>query len=662
MEHLTGLNDQQKKAVLQKNGPVLIIAGAGAGKTKTITHRILHLIKEGVEPRSILAVTFTNKAAKEMRDRVMKLLSEDRSLNFPTSSSSFSPQIRNWKLEIRNSPWVSTFHALGVHILKENARLLGIPRHFSILDKSDSMKFIKEAMDQEGIDRKNFEPALIQSLISREKGDAITCAEFEAKASTEYIPQIVAKVWTRYETAIAKEKALDFDDLLLKTARLLKDNLAVREHYQDIWRYIHIDEYQDTNRVQHLIAKYLADKHKNICVVGDMDQLIYGWRGADIKNILGFEKEYPETKIIFLEENYRSTQTILTAANRVIAKNKMRKEKNLFTKNSEGERIGLMEAYDENDEARFVALKCKELIEEKGVSASEIAVLYRANFQSRALEEAMLGNDVPYQVLGIRFFERREVKDIISYLKAALNPEGLSDLKRIINVPPRGLGKVTVIKVFTGQESTLPPTTRAKVAGFKKILEEIKNVALKEKPSQTVKYILRASGMEEEFRKGGNEEAERLENIKELVTFATKYDIYTKPEEGIEHFLEDSALASDQDELMKNKSAVKLMTVHAAKGLEFEYVFITGLENDLFPHKKLNNGGFDERQSEEERRLFYVALTRAKKKLYLSYASVRTIFGSKQVNVPSEFIFDVNDELVEKEERFLGGGKIIYLD
>lgn len=635
----------------------MIIAGAGAGKTKTVTHRILHLIKEGADPKSILAITFTNKAAKEMRDRVEKLLAS----SFQVLASE-NETTRSSNLEARSFPFISTFHALGVHILKENSRLLNIPQHFTILDKSDSLKFIKDAMDQEGIDRKNFDPGLIQNLMSREKGNSVTCSQFEARASTEYIPQIVAKVWTRYETALTKEKALDFDDLLLKTAILLKENQSVREHYQNVWRYIHIDEYQDTNRVQYLIAKYLSEKHRNICVVGDMDQTIYSWRGADIKNILGFEKEYPDAKIIFLEENYRSTQTILTAANRVIAKNKLRKEKNLFTKNGEGEKIGLLEAYDENDEARFVALKCKELIEDKKINPSEIAVLYRANFQSRALEESMLGNDVPYQVLGIRFFERKEVKDVMGYLKAALNPDGLSDIKRIINVPPRGLGKVTILKVFAGQETSLPPKTRKKVADFMKLLTDIKQVALKEKPSQTVKYILRTSGMEEEFRKGGNEEAERLENIKELVTFATKYDIISKPEEGIEHFLEDASLASDQDELMKNKEAVKLMTVHAAKGLEFEYVFITGLESDLFPHRKMDSGKFDDRQNEEERRLFYVALTRAKKKLYLSYASVRTIFGSRQVNVPSEFIFDIDDELVEKEERFEGGGKIIYLD
>ncbi|MSU55552.1 MAG: ATP-dependent DNA helicase PcrA [Candidatus Taylorbacteria bacterium] len=659
MEHLAGLNEQQKSAVLQTEGPVLIIAGAGAGKTKTITHRILHLIKEGVSPRSILAITFTNKAAKEMRDRVSKLLNSQ-----PTTNSlrqEFDPSADNRWSNV-NTPLLSTFHALGVMILKENASILNIPRHFSILDKSDSLKFIKDAMDAEGIDRKNFDPSNIANLISREKGNAVTFREFEAKADTEYIPKIVSSVWKRYEDALAKEKSLDFDDLLLKTAMLLKDNPTVREHYQNTWKYIHIDEYQDTNRVQYLIAKYLGEKNRNLCVVGDIDQTIYSWRGADIKNILGFEKDYPEAKIIFLEENYRSTQTILTAANRVIEKNKFRKEKNLFTKNGEGEKIGLMEAYDENDEARFVAQKAKELIEEKGVSPSEIAVLYRANFQSRALEEGMLNRNVPYQVLGTRFFERKEVKDVIAYLKSSLNPESLSDMKRIINVPPRGLGKVTVLKIFADQEGTLPATTRKKVNDFREILEGIKEIALREKPSQTIKHIIKVSGMEDELRKGGTEDEERLLNLHELVTFATKYDLFEKSEEGIEKFIEEAALASDQDELTKNKSAVKLMTVHAAKGLEFEYVFITGLEDDLFPHKRLSAGKIDERQSEEERRLFYVALTRAKKKLYLSYASVRTIYGSKQINVPSEFVFDIDEELVSKEEKYEGGGKIIYLD
>lgn len=659
MNYLEVLNAEQKAAVLYKDGPILIIAGAGAGKTKTITHRILHLIKEGADPASILAVTFTNKAAKEMRERVIKLLSEDSGLNLPATA--FTGQ-ESFSSNYNRIPMVSTFHSLGVKIIRENSKTLGIPMHFSILDKSDTLKIIKDAMEDVGIDKKNFDPSSIQNLISREKGNGVTFERFLERQDREYVQTIVGKVWKIYEETLNKEKALDFDDLLLKTAMLLRDNAEVRAHYQNTWKYIHIDEYQDTNKVQYMIAKYLADKNKNICVVGDIDQTIYSWRGADIKNILGFEKDYPEAKIVLLEQNYRSTQTILTAANRVIAKNKVRREKNLFTKNGEGEKIGLLEAYDENDEAKFVAIKSKQLIEEHGVSPSEIAVLYRANFQGRALEEGMLGQSVPYQVLGIRFFERKEVKDIIAYLKASLNSDSLSDLKRIINVPARGLGKVTVLKVLAGQEDTLPAATKKKVDDFRKILAEIKDFANKEKPSQTIKFIIKVSGIENVLRTGDSEDTERLENIKELVTFATKYDVYANPEEGILKFLEEAALASDQDELMKGQEAVKLMTVHAAKGLEFEYVFITGLEGDLFPHRRMDSGRPDERQAEEERRLFYVALTRAKKKLYISYTSVRTIFGSKQVNVPSEFVFDIDEELIEKEEPFSGGGKIIYLD
>jgi DNA helicase-2/ATP-dependent DNA helicase PcrA len=472
----------------------------------------------------------------------------------------------------------------------------------------------------------------------------------------------VSQAYTEYEKRLREMSALDFDDLLTYSISLFRTAPQVLEKYQEIFKYIMVDEYQDTNHVQYTITKLLAQKYKNLAVVGDMSQSIYKFRGADIRNIMAFEKDYPTARTFSLEENYRSTQTILTAANRVIAKNKVRREKNLFTKNGEGEKIGVLSAYDENDEAKFVAIRSRQLIEDKGVSPSEIAVLYRANFQGRAIEEAMLNQVVPYQVLGTRFFERKEIKDIIAYLKASLNPESLSDLKRIINVPARGLGKVTVLKVLAGQEDTLPSATRKKVSDFKKILEEIKIISNIEKPSQTIKQIIKLSGIEHELQMGGTDEEERLENIKELVTFATKFDVYENSEEGILKLLEEAALASDQDELMKNREAVKLMTVHAAKGLEFEYVFITGLEEDLFPHKKMDKGKFDERQAEEERRLFYVALTRAKKKLYLSYASVRTIFGSKQVNMPSEFLMDIDEELSEKEETFSGGGKIIYLD
>ncbi|MBU6390501.1 UvrD-helicase domain-containing protein [Patescibacteria group bacterium] len=654
MVYLNELNNEQRRAALETDGPLLIIAGAGAGKTKTITHRICHLIKQGVEPERILAITFTNKAAKEMRERVLRLISKEFSLNLPVSDLSGMASV----------PFVSTFHALGVQLIREHAALLGIPRHFSIADKNDSLKLIKESMTRVGLDSKSFEPGALANLISREKGNAVTLSEYQAKNDGGHMSGLVGEVWQEYERLLINEKSLDFDDLLLKTVLLLKENAAVRQNLERRWRYIHVDEYQDTNRVQYLIARYLAAAHRNICAVGDIDQTIYSWRGADIKNILGFERDYPDAKIIFLEENYRSTEVILAAANRVIAKNKLRREKNLFTKKSGGDKIGLFTAHDENDEARFVALKAKELTEEKGVRPSEIAVLYRANFQGRALEEAMLREEMPYQVLGTRFFERREIKDVLSYIKAALNGELASDLKRIINMPPRGLGKVTVLKLFAGQEKTLTPAVKKKVDDFRKLLTDIKRFALSEKPSQTIKYVLRASGIEEMLTGGGADDRERLDNIKELVTFATKYDSMQNSEEAILKFLEDAALQSDQDELASDNEAVKLMTAHAAKGLEFEYVFITGLETDLFPHRVIDNshGRKTDGADEEERRLFYVALTRAKKKLYLSYASVRTIFGLKQVNLPSEFIFDVPEELIEQEEPFVGGGRVIYLD
>ncbi len=635
MKYLDGLNPHQKEAVMHKDGPLLILAGAGAGKTKTITYRILSLIKEGITPNSILAITFTNKAAKEMRERVDKLIEEDTELNLPIS--------------FNERPFMSTFHSLGVHIIKENAQLIGLTRHFGIFDRNDSKRAVKEAMEERGIDPKQFEPGKILNAISRAKGDMETAGTYGAKAGNQYFQRIVSDVWQGYERVLAKEKALDFDDLLLKTVILLRDNQEVREHYQDVWKYIHIDEYQDTNKVQYSIARLLAQKSRNICVVGDIDQMIYSWRGADIQNILNFEEDYPDAKVVLLEENYRSTQTILTAANRVIEKNKMRRDKRLFTKNGDGEKIGVFTAYDEAEEADFIAEKAGDLIKQ-GVSAREIAVLYRANFQSRVLEEAFLTHSLPHQVLGVRFFERKEVKDILSYLRAALNPDSLTDIKRVINVPARGIGKVTILKVLADQQDTLPAATKKKIDDFYMSLGAIKEKASELKPSETIKFIIKVTGIEEFFKKTSTEEdLERLENIKELVTLATKYD-GLNPVEGIESLLADAALATDQDSLIKNHDAIKLMTVHAAKGLEFDYVFITGLEENLFPHRKMNEDSANA-DTEEERRLFYVALTRARKKLFLSYAGMRTIFGSKQMNVPSEFMIEMDDDLIQPEER-----------
>lgn len=633
-QYLQSLNERQREAVVAKEGPVLILAGAGAGKTKTITHRILHIIKEGAAPESILAITFTNKAAGEMRERVHKLLREDQGLNVPIS--------------FEGTPFVSTFHSLGVHIMRESGSALGIPRRFTIFDRNDSKRAVKEAVEYCDFDPKQLEPGKVLNAISRAKGNMQTVHEYEAGAGNDYFPTIVARIWRRYEKILQDEKALDFDDLLLKTALLLRDNKEVREHYQNIWKYIHIDEYQDTNKVQYYIARLLAEKTRNICVVGDIDQSIYSWRGADISNILSFEEDYPEAKTVILEENYRSTQTILDAANEIIKKNKRRREKHLFTRKGKGEKIGLFGAYDEAEEAYFIAGKAKRLIEE-GVSPREIAVLYRANFQSRVLEEAFISTNVPYQVLGTRFFERKEVKDILSFIRVALNPECLADLKRVINVPARGIGKVTLLKVLSGQREQLSGVIRKKVDDFFTLLERIAAVAAKERPSETVKFVLVASGLEALLKDGTDEDLERLQNIRELVTLATKYDGMS-PEEGIEKLLEDAALASDQDSLQKNEDAIKLMTVHAAKGLEYDYVFIAGLEQDLFPHKRREESGGNHDQ-EEERRLFYVALTRARKKLYLSFAGIRTIFGMRQVNVPSEFVIEIDESLIEPEER-----------
>ncbi len=636
MDVLKGLNEAQKTAVLQKDGPVLIIAGAGAGKTKTITHRILHLIKSGVAPENILAVTFTNKAAKEMGERVNKLLAESRDVQSPFSEPGM--------------PFMSTFHSLGVHILRENGRELGVGRNFAILDDNDSLSLVKEAVKNAGLDPKQFEPRRMKNAISRQKGNLLTAEKYAAESGNQYFPKILSSVWLFYEKLLKEERALDFDDLILKTVLLLEGSEAIKNHYQDLWKYVHIDEYQDTNVAQYRLSVLLAEKHKNICVVGDMDQSIYSWRGADFRNILNFEKDFPEVKIVTLEENYRSTENILRAANDIIVKNKFRKEKNLFTRKPGGEKVGFFGAYDENEEARFVAQKTRSLID-SGVKESDVAVLYRANFQSRVLEEAFLAEGLPYQVLGVKFFERKEVRDILSYIRASLDEGSFRDVKRAINVPPRGIGKASLAKIASGKEEELPAGTKQKYSEFKKILSAIKECAEKEKPSEVVKTVLKKTGIENMLKNGSEEEAERLENLKELVTLATKYDIYPEME-GLEKMLTDAALSSDQDSLLsakkKEHSAVRLMTVHASKGLEFQHVFVTGLEEDLFPHGGFGSENKEERD-EEERRLFYVALTRAQKKIFLSSANLRTIFGSKQVNIPSRFLTDISEGLMEEE-------------
>lgn len=641
MEYLTTLNPAQRKAVETTQGPVLVLAGAGAGKTKTITHRIRHLIEQGVSGRQILAVTFTNKAAKEMRDRVETLLAG---------------------IPARSLPTVTTFHALGVSILRTHAQLFDMPRHFAIFDRSDSLRAVKEALKAAGFSDKQHEPRALLSGISKYKGRGISYQEFAARSDRDYSLRLLEEVWAGYEKVLKREKAFDFDDLLLQTLMLLRTNETVRTQYQTLWSYIHVDEYQDTNHVQYEIVRILAATHRNLCCVGDVDQNIYSWRGSTIENIMDFERTFPDATVILLEQNYRSTKTIVEASNHVIKKNKNRKEKHLFTENEDGEKIGLYGAYDEEDEANFVAQTAHTLIE-RGATPGSIAVLYRANFQSRVLEEAMLAHGVPYRVLGTRFFDRKEVKDLLSYIRAALNPESESDVRRVINTPLRGIGTVTVDKLFSSGPESLSPAIRAKIEQFYEKLNAVREAVLTLKPSEALKKALSLSGLEASFKK--EEAEERIENVRELVTLAArKYDAIMSGDTeltGIEQLLTDAALATDQDELERadTHGAVTLMTIHAAKGLEFSYVFITGLEDGLFPHERFGDDGVDE---EEERRLFYVALTRAMKKVFLSYANVRTVFGSRTVRLPSEFITDLDESFLEVVEPERKREKVIYFE
>ena len=646
--YINGLNDPQKEAVLHTEGPLMVLAGAGSGKTRVITHRIVHLIHQGVAPHNILAVTFTNKAAKEMRERVTTL------------NQKFLPSDR---AVLDSQPLVTTFHSLGVRLLREFHDTLNLRRHFTIYDRSDSQKAVKQAIEKCGYNPKEFEPRKILGMISRAKGDAMTVLEYK-DASSSFPEEVTGEVWEKYEEILRAEHALDFDDLLAKTLFLLKTQPPIREKLQDRFKYIHVDEFQDTNRVQFSIIELLTSEANNICVVGDIDQNIYSWRGADIKNVLQFERHFKDTHTILLEENYRSTQTIIAASNDIIKKNQNRVDKTVFTNNQVGEKITLYAGMTGIDEAEYVAMTAQSLIE-AGAEPTSIAVLYRTNFQSRALEEAFLNYGVPYQLLGTKFFERKEVKDVLSYLRLALNPGSNADLVRVINTPVRGIGKVTMLKIIEGNRADLNKGATAKVKIFDDIMIDIAKEATEKTLSETIKFIMKRSGIEDNLKEEGTEEAlERIENLRELVTLASRFNDLS-PEDAVEQLLETAALQSDQDEIKakEEQNAVRLMTIHAAKGLEFAQVFITGLEEGLFPHERLDDGKTDK---EEERRLFYVALTRAEKKLYLTYAHLRTIFGTQRVNMPSSFLNDISTEHIEIHEPDNGGPSgyetTVYLD
>lgn len=637
---LNGLNDAQKKAVLSTEGPLLIVAGAGAGKTKTLVHRIAHIISLGNRPGSILAVTFTNKSAKEMRERVAHMI-ENMELANPT----------------RELPFVSTFHSLGVFLLRKFGAYDGTIKRFTILDDSDTTSLIKESLQSMGLDPKMHDPRGIKSIISRCANALQTPEELMSESNPTY--RLAGRVWQAYTKRKHDQHALDFDDLLLQSVSLLENNNEVRSWCNDTWHYIHIDEYQDTNEVQYRMAKALTGERKNICVVGDSDQSIYSWRGANIKNILEFEKDYPEAVVVLLEENYRSTKTVIGAANEVIKKNTHRTPKELFTNKHDGETISLYGGYDEADEAKFIVERCIERMD-AGVATEDIAVLYRANFQSRVLEEAFLSYNIPYQMLGVRFFERKEIKDVLCYVKAALNPENLLDVKRIINTPTRGIGKVTIDKLFTEGKSALTGKALIAVEHFYDLLLKIRDYMEGHTTSELLKFVITETKIDAAL-KGEVDADERIENLQELVTLGLRYDHFDGTE-GVERLVEEATLMSDQDNMQNDQSpvkGVKLMTVHASKGLEFNTVFVTGLEHGLFPHERGERlTGAD---AEEERRLMYVAITRAREKLYLTYASIRTIYGMRDIRLPSEFLSDIPDELMTRESREGEAGFTVFI-
>ncbi len=628
MDYLSGLNERQKEAVLATHGPISVLAGAGSGKTRVLTTRIYHLIREGVAPEKILAVTFTNKAAREMRERLGARLGET---------------IAVWKKG--SIPFVATFHGLGREILENYGRSMGIPRHFTIFDRDDSERAVKNALKEMGIDPKEVAPRGVLSQISKAKGDGLIQSEFaERHGRASFRNRVAADVWQKYDAALAAEKALDFDDLIAKAVRLLEKDAEVRALVQDRFHFIHIDEYQDTNELQGKLAALLAGDRKNLFVVGDIDQTIYTWRGATIDNLLEFDKAYPAAKTIVLEHNYRSSATIVEAANQIIEKNKNRKEKYSKTDNGAGERIKVHYAGTAEEEARFIAAEAAKRIR-AGVAPEDIAVLYRTNFQSRAIEEAFLHQGLPYRLLGTQFYDRKEVKDVIAWTRLALDPSREADKMRAVQAPSRGIGKVTLGKLAAGARDTLKPAERAKVEAFEKTVAALHEAAKTLAPSALVRLIIESSGMKAGFEKGGEDDAERLLNAQELATIASRHD-ETPGEEGVAAFLADVALVGDQDEMDRKdaKRGVTLMTVHAAKGLEFDTVFVTGVEEGLFPHEGM---GDEERDDEEERRLFYVAITRAKNRLYLTLARIRRIYGTDYIQSPSSFLSDIAAHLVE---------------
>ncbi len=639
---IEGLNDKQKEAVLYNDGPLLILAGAGSGKTKVLTTKIAYLIDEvDVSPYSILAITFTNKAAKEMKERIYNLIGDT------------AKYIQ-----------ISTFHSFGLKLLRENYNYLGYDSNFTIIDSEDSLTVIKKILKSMGLDPKVYNPKAIRNKISSCKNEMMTPDDYKKFAVSDY-EEVVQRVFERYVKTLKENNSVDFDDLLILPIKLFKEHEQILEMYQERYKYILIDEYQDTNEAQYTLTKLISSKYRNICCVGDNDQAIYGFRGANYKNILNFERDYPESKTILLEENYRSTKTILDAANCVIKNNKNRKEKNLWSKKGEGEKIEYHKANDEKEEARYVVNEIKKLVT-KGISYEDIAVLYRTNAQSRNLEEAFLQENMPYRVVGsFYFYSRKEIKDLIAYLRLIHNPKDNVSFLRVINTPKRGIGLKSIQNIIDkaeeNQTSYYEAISSSKELEFKEKVDRLREFAKDATLTELIDKTLEVTGLKKELEDEKSLEADiRLENLEEFKSITRAFE----EREGVvslEDFLLEISLISDVEEYKDEKNRVSLMTVHSVKGLEFNYVFIVGMEEGIFPHI---NSMMDNAELEEERRLCYVAITRAKEKLYIVNARSRMLFGQVQVNLPSRFVKEIDQDLLNmpkeanefkkivKEEKF----------
>ena len=635
--YLADLNPAQREAVLHTEGPLLVVAGAGSGKTRVLTHRVAHLIAAiGVQPNEILAITFTNKAAAEMRSRLEDLLPE-----------------------VARRIWILTFHAACGRILRREAPRLGYRTNFTIYDQADQVRLVKQCLEELERDPKRFPARGIHEHISTAKNQLISPAEYRNRVDSFY-DQTVADVYDLYQRRLFESNAVDFDDLLMLTVEVLQRFPEAKERWQKAFRYVLVDEYQDTNHAQYRLLQLLAEKHRNVCVVGDPDQSIYAFRGADIRNILEFERDFGDTTVIPLEQNYRSTNTILRAANAVIAHNSERKPKSLWSDLGDGEPVRVLEVEDEHAEARFVAAELAGLVED-GVNANEIAVFYRTNAQSRVLEDILVRQEIPYQVIGgPRFYERAEVKDLIAYLQAIDNPFDTVSLQRIANRPRRGIGDASLARLQRyadghgrslwetlefPEEAGLGPAQARAVNGFRTLMQSLQAGALELRVDELVERTMDRSGYVAALEAERTIEAQgRIENLQELVGVAQE-DQATAPEPNLSTFLQEISLFSDQDALRDQQSLVTLMTLHNAKGLEFNAVFMIGMEEGVFPHSR----SIEENSLEEERRLAYVGITRARERLTLTHASARALFGNRNYNLPSRFLDELPQDEIHRE-------------